>query len=350
MIIPLFQKQPNSPIIKLAFICLGTFLLGIVGTYSVLGLVIKKPNQNSAPTKTYNNLFDTAKVSDESKNQEFNAVLLGSGGFGHSGGGLTDSIIVVHVNSEDKKAAIISVPRDLYVPGNRKINAEVSVNGVDSIKSVLDEVTGIPINKYASIDFNSLIKLIDTLGGIEVEVPKTFNDNFYPIKGLENELCGKSPEEVASLHTKYSGFELEKQFTCRYEQIHFDKGVTQIDGETALKFARSRHGDSDFGRSERQFSILLGIVKKLSTESPFKNIKDAYEDLSSLVQTDLNVDEAIELFNLYGNPEKYEITQIYLTDQNVLVSGKSSIGEYILLPKSGKNNFNEIKEFISSKL
>lgn len=336
---------------KIILICVGAFILGLTSTYLVLSFVIKKPtNSNSSNTKNYNNLFDTVKTQGSPDSREFNAVLLGSGGDGHQGGGLTDSIIIVHVNPETKKAAIISVPRDLYVPGNRKINAEVSVNGLDSIKSVLQGVTGLPINKYASVDFGSLIKLIDSLGGIEVDVPKTFNDNFYPIKGKENELCGKSPEEVAALHQKYSGFELEKQFTCRYEQIHFEKGTTQIDGESALKFARSRHGDSDFGRSERQFAILTGIVKKLSTQSPFKNIEDVYKSLSRLVKTDLSLDEAIELFNLYGNPEKYEVTQIHLTDQNVLVSSKSNIGEYILLPRAGKNNFSNIKSYISEQM
>lgn len=335
---------------QLVLICVGVFLVGLLGTYAVLGIVLKKQNSSSQSVKNYNNLFDTVKSEPETKKQQFNAVLLGSGGEGHSGGGLTDSIIVVHVDSETKKAAIISVPRDLYVPGNRKINAEVSVNGQNSMKSVLQGVTGLEINKYASVDFGSLIKLIDALGGIDVEVPKTFDDNFYPIRGLENELCGKSPEEVAALHQKYSGFDLEKQFTCRYEHIHFDKGTTKVNGETALKYARSRHGDSDFGRSERQFSILVGIVKKLSTQSPFKSIEDAYKTLSKLVKTDLSLDETLKLFDLYGNPDKYEITQIHLTDQNVLVSSKSSIGEYILLPRSGKNNFSEIKTYIINQI
>ena len=340
----------NSSTFQLVIICLGVFLLGLLSTYLILGYIIKRPNPTSSQIKNYNNLFDEAKGTEEAESQEFNAVLLGSGGDGHSGGSLTDSIIVVHVDSKEKKAAIISVPRDLYVPGNRKINAEVSVNGLDSIKSVLQGVTGFSIDKYASVDFNSLIKLIDSLGVIEVEVPKTFSDNFYPIKGKENELCGKSAEEVASLHQKYSGFELEKQFTCRYEQIHFDKGLTKIGGSDALKFARSRHGDSDFGRSERQFAILTGIVKKLSTQSPFKSIEDAFESLSKLVKTDLSLEETLALFDVYGNPEKYEVTYVHLTDQNVLVSGKSTIGEYILLPRSGKNNFEGIKSYINENV
>lgn len=334
---------------KIYLIGLSVFIFGFLVTYFTLPFFIKKPQINKPSAQTQNNLFDTVKKTEDTKSQEFSAVLLGSGGAGHSGGGLTDSIIVVHINPENKKATIISIPRDLYVPGNRKINAEVSVNGYDSLKSVLNGITGIDVTKYASIDFNSLIKLIDTLGGIEVNVPKTFSDDFYPVKGLENELCGKSPQEVADLHTKYSGFQLEKQFTCRYEQIHFDKGLTQIDGTLALKFARSRHGDSDFGRSERQFAILAGIIKKLATQSPFSSIEEAYNTLSGLVTTDLSLSQAVDLFNLYGNPEDYEIVNIQLTDQNVLVSSKSSIGEYVLLPKSGKNNFSEIKSYIEKE-
>lgn len=335
---------------KIVFLALGVFLFGFFTTYYTLPYFFKKTPENSVVTQQESNLFETIKKTESEQSQKFAAVLLGSGGEGHSGGGLTDSIILVYVIPETKKAAIISIPRDLYVPGNRKINAEVSVNGYDSLKSVINGVTGIDTSKYAAVNFSNLIKLIDTLGGITVEVPKAFSDNFYPIKGLENELCGKSPQEVADLHVKYSGFQLEKQFECRYEQIHFDKGQTQLDGETALKFARSRHGDSDFGRSQRQFAILAGIIKKLATQSPFKNIEDAYNSLSGLVNTDLSLSQATELFNLYGNPEEYEIVNIQLTDQNVLVSSKSKIGEYILLPKAGQNNFSEIKKFISGLL
>ena len=336
---------------RLYLICSAVFLLGFVSTYFLLPILTKKPqaNINIQNAQINNNLFENVETPQEDS-KEFSAVLLGSGGAGHSGGGLTDSIIIVNVNPETKRANIISVPRDLYVPGNRKINAEVSANGVESVKSVLNGVTGIEINKYASIDFNSLIKLIDTLGGIEVELNKPYNDYFYPIKGKENELCDMPPQKVTEVHQMYSGFELEKQFTCRYEQIHFDVGVTKIDGETALKFARSRHGDSDFGRSARQFAILTGIVKKLSTQSPFETIEDAYSVVTELVKTDLSLDEGVELFKLYGNPTDYEIKKIQLTDQNVLISGKSNAGEYILLPRAGKNNFDDVKSFINSKI
>ncbi len=335
---------------KLIIVGIITFVLGFIGSYYFLSFRSKGNNKIDSENQSYSNLFEEVQENNEQASDSFGAVLLGSGGAGHSGGGLTDSIIVVYVNPKDKKAVAVSIPRDLYVPGNRKINAEVSVNGIESIKNVLKGITGLDVTKYASIDFDSLVKLIDNMGGIEVQVPKTFDDHFYPVKGLENELCGKSPEEIVSLHQKYSGFELEKQFTCRYEHIHFDQGITKIDGQSALKFARSRHGDSDFGRSQRQFSILMGIVKKLTTQSPFDTIEEAYNSVTKLIKTDLSLEEALELFEMYGDPNSYEITQIQLTDQNVLVSGKGNAGEYILLPKSGKNNFNEIKSYISGQL
>jgi len=338
---------------KLIALLVSIFLLGFSTTYLVLKKTSSaRPSVSSTPTpqsKNYGNVFESASDTPNQAEGTFNAVLLGIGGAGHSGGQLTDSIIVVSVNSKTNKATLISIPRDLWVNGNRKINADVINVGYTGFESTLQGVTGLPINKYASIDFGGIIKLIDSLGGITVDVPKTFDDAFYPITGLENETCGKTAEEIASFHQKYSGFELEKQFTCRYEHLHFDKGQAKLDGATALKFARSRHGDSDFGRSERQFAILKGVVKKLSTQSPYKSIDDAYNSISKLLKSDLSLNETLKLFDLYGNPEKYTITEIHLTTENVLNQSKSADGQFILVPKAGNFNFSEIKKFISSQ-
>ena len=223
------------------------------------------------------------------------------------------------------------------------------VNGYDSLKSTLQSITGLEIKKYISIDFGNLIKLIDELEGIEVDIPKTFDDYFYPIKGLENETCGMTGEEIITVHQKYSGFELEKQFTCRWEHIHFDKGITQITGEEALKLARSRHGDSDFGRSARQFAILKGIANKISID----NIEEAYKNISKMVKADIDlktIKSLAEIFGLpaqAGNPNEYKINEIHLNSQNVLNDSRSSDGQYILVPKAGSFNFSGVKNFIT---
>lgn len=279
------------------------------------------------------------------KNSSLSVVLLGSGGEGHSGGKLTDSIIIVNINPSQKKASLISVPRDLWIPGNRKINSEVMVDGYTGLKSTLEGITGLEIKKYLAIDFESFTKLINQLGGIEVEIPQTFDDYFYPIKGKENDTCGLTAEEIKIAHQKYSGFELEKQFPCRWEHIHFEKGTAKINGEEALKLARSRHGDSDFGRSARQFAILKGIVKKISLE----NLDETYQNLVNLVKTDLDLKTAKEFSHFLGKPEEYQIREIHLSTENVLREGKSPDGQYILLPKAGVNNFEEIKNYLTQK-
>lgn len=191
----------------------------------------------------------------DTSSEGYSILLMGKGGDGHSGGYLADSIILIHVDKTNKQAVLISIPRDFWFSGH-KINAD------PSIKDAVTAITGISVDDYINIDFNSFVDVINDIGGIDINIPKAYTDNFYPVRGLENELCGFSPEKVAQLHEDYSGFNLEKQFTCRYETIHFDIGTTHIDGETALKYVRSRHGDGDFGRSERQFFVLKSLLTK----------------------------------------------------------------------------------------
>ena len=336
-----FFKSPNFLV---GLLLLGVFIFGFSTTYFVLTFMGKPKEKPRAvavvPTETDPTPEPFEPIDTE---RTFNVVLLGSGGAGHSGGTLTDSIIVVSIDSKMKRVAFISIPRDLWVPGNYKINASVLNLGYENFKGVLQNITGLKIDNFVAIDFAGMVKLIDSLGGIEVEVPKTFDDYFYPIKGLENETCGLTPEQIAEAHEKYSGFELEKQFVCRWEHIHFDKGRTGIDGETALKFARSRHGDSDFGRSMRQFAILKGIEEKIE----LSDVGEAYAALSKIVKTDLGLETARELSKLFGSPKDYSVVQIQLTEDNVLSASRSSDGQYILIPKVGVNNFSGIKDYIT---
>jgi anionic cell wall polymer biosynthesis LytR-Cps2A-Psr (LCP) family protein len=328
-------------------IALGVFLIGFGASYLTLTIAGTSKSKEQTPTP----FTEEPQASFEPIDikESYNVVLLGSGGEGHSGGTLTDSIIVVSVDPKNKKASLVSIPRDLWVPGNHKINAEVHINGVGGLKGALQGITGLEVENHVSIDFNSLIALIDELGGVEVDIPRTFDDYFYPIKGKENETCGLSPEEIASAHQKYSGFELEKQFTCRWEHVHFDKGISAVSGEEALKLARSRHGDSDFGRSSRQFAILKGILGKLVSSGSFEKIDETYKTLTKLIDADIDLKTVRDLARLFGNPSDYKINEVHLSTQNVLNEGKSSDGQYILVPKAGNFNFTAVKSFISGQ-
>ena len=312
------------------------FLIGMVlGSVGYTRFFVKKTN-SQFPISNFQTNYPLPQIIEEEREttkgaKTFNILLSGYGGFGHSGGGLMDAIIVVHVNVTDKKANIISFPRDFWFSGH-KINAD------PSLKDALTGVTGLAISNFISIDFNSFIKMVDLIDGITVDVKKAYTDNFYPVRGLENELCGKLPDEVASLHAKYSGFELEKQFDCRYETISYNVGLHQMNGEEALKYVRSRHGGSDFERSGHQFEVLKAILQKA-------NIKDI-SSLFNLVNTDLDLDKVNKILTDIGNPLDYAISYIGISDQNVLTQSKSSAGAYILVPKEGVN----IKDYMRESL
>jgi len=337
--------------ILIGIFCAIIFILGFVTTYFGLRLTkvfVKK--SVAIPTSTPISYAKATPAPITNPKGVFNLLFLGYGGAGHDGALLTDSIIIVHVDTNTGKAALISVPRDLWIPGNHKINAQCSINGFGNVGSTIQSITGTHIDYYVSVDFGGFTKLIDDLGGITALVPKTFDDPFYPITGQENNTCGFSADQINALKAKYSGYQLETQFTCRYEHLHFNQGPTNLDGTTALKFVRSRHGDSDFGRSLRQFAVLVGVENKLISFESLGKLDDIISTLFAIVKTDLNPGTVKTLLTVFGDPGKYKITQIQLTTDNVLNEGKSSDGQYILVPKAGMFDFSGIKDYINSNI
>lgn len=341
---------------KLILIYVVIFVIGFFATYLGLKFFRTLKSNKSTSVKPTPNAYAlaTAKPVDqvEPVKQDkgtYNILLLGWGGGGHAGGTLTDSMIVVHVDTNTKKVTFISIPRDLWVTGNKKINS-AGISGWENAKPVVTSVIGLPINYFVSVDFSGFTKIIDKLGGISANTPKTFDDQYFPIIGEENNICGKTNEEIESLKAKYSGYNLEIQFTCRYEHLHFEAGPTNLDGKTALKYVRSRHGDSDFGRSERQFAVLKGIADKLISFQALEKFDEIVGTLSQIVNTDLDAGTIKSLVGVIGDAKSYTTNQIGLTTDNVLVTSTSSDKQFILIPKAGNFNFSEIQSYIKTNL
>ena len=306
-----------------------------------------------------------------------NILLLGYGGEGHSGSTLADSIILINVDPVKKLVKVISIPRDLYIDipidwntkQGYKINAAYSIGVSDTqypnkkpeykgtngggnlAKAVVGEVAGLTVDYYIAVDFSKYKEIIDLLGGINVSVPITFTDNFYPIKGLENETCGFTADQITDFHTRYSDFDLEKQFTCRYEKLHFEKGIVKMNGGTALKFVRSRHSEEsggDFNRSERQHAVLSAIKDKVISLGILSSGNAIYQSLAQSVTTDIKTGSIEEFLKPLGNILEYKVINIYLTDQNLLNNTKAPNGAYILVPKEGLNNYSGIQKYLNS--
>ena len=290
---------------------------------------------NSSPVVNYITT-GTSLSSDENR---INVLLLGMAGGKHDGANLTDTILVASYNLKSKQLHIISIPRDLWLPALKaKVNSVYQTglkdqNGLNLAKTVMGNIVGLPIHYGLRVDFNGFVESIDALGGIEVLVEKTFDDYNYPITGKENDLCGFVEEEKDFSIEEAQKLNIEpgkrkvflsptgeiatdsaqedkgaKYFSCRYEHIHFDQGLSLMDGETALKFVRSRHGvngeGSDFARSARQEKVIQAIRNKvlsLETLTDLQKLGELVAVLGKSIDTDISIKDAAEFFKIFKN-------------------------------------------------
>jgi LCP family protein required for cell wall assembly len=216
-----------------------------------------------------------------------NILIIGMGGEEHSGGELTDTIIFTALDLQNTEVTMLSIPRDIWVPSlETKINAAYAIGVQDSTRSgylVLEdavyEITNQPTHYVVGINFEGFKEIIDIIGGIDVQVERSFTDAQYPVRGRENDDCAGDPD-----------------YKCRYETIHFAVGTQHMDGETALKFSRSRHapGDegTDFARSQRQQKVIAAIKNKLASTQILLNPQKLIE-LKSVADRYIIFDEPL---------------------------------------------------------
>lgn len=273
-----------------------------------------------------------------------NILLLGMGGKGHDGAYLTDTIMIASIKPSTGQVALISIPRDLSVPidgsGWRKINninafAENKKEGSGGkvTSEAIGKLLGIDIQYYVRADFEGFTNIINEVGGITVNVPNTLEDYEYPILGQED----------------------NPSYKARYEHLYITAGEQKMDGETALKYARSRHAygpeGTDFARSHRQQLILQAVKEKLlSRDNLLKPVMIAkvVGQVQNHVDTNLEIWEMIRLWELTKGINQDKIINKVLDNSpdNFLIDTRGEDGAYLLVPRSG--NFNKIKAFVQS--
>jgi LCP family protein required for cell wall assembly len=274
----------------------------------------------------------TKKLQGEETGQ-INILLLGMRGENMSGGGLlADTIMLAAIRPQENRVALISIPRDLYVqdPGtssHSKINA-VNVmhgdqgdkeKGMETMKQIVSEVTGLPIHYVVSLNFKGFTKLVDTVGGVDVFLDKPF---FEP-----------------------SQFEGEAA-----PNFSLPAGKDHLDGEKALFFVRARYASSDFERAKRQQQVLIALKDKLLSLGNLGDFTKANSILNILgddVRTDMDVSEMKKSFDLSRQMSNPKIKQkVFDTSQEgLLYSSRADTPEgktYILLPTGG--NYDKIHE------
>lgn len=352
-------RKKSSPIKGLLFILLVVFF-GV-------GILLYKLNILSIISGL---IFDQQIVLK--KNEEsINILLLGVGGGMHEGPDLSDTIIFASINPTDNTASLISIPRDLWIAETKsKINAayafgqEKDGKGILLADAVVEKIVGKPIDYTVVVNFDAFIQAVDLLGGIDVNVERTFDDYEYPITGSENDLCGHTEEELPELATAASQLEA---FPCRYKHLHFDKGTIHMDGENALAYARSRHAEgvegSDFARSSRQQNVIVAFRDKvLSLGTIFNPVKalSMYNVVKNNINTNIDSSEIDDFIKLAQKMQKAKITTYVLDmgdakqNRNGLLINPPTSAEfnfaYVLTPRVGSSDFSEVQTYVSCVL
>jgi polyisoprenyl-teichoic acid--peptidoglycan teichoic acid transferase len=238
---------------------------------------------------------------DWNRREPFNLLLLGiDDRDGEDEPARSDTMMIVRVDPTNRTVMMISIPRDLQVtiPGFRvdKINAayplgeyhEVPGGGPALAAQTIEANFDLPIHYFVSVDFTGFRKIVDTIGGVIIDVRAPVKDDQYPT-------------ETYGLTREY-----------------FPTGLQMMDGETALRFARTRHGDNDIARGERQQQMLMAIRQQAIHLGLITRADDLIRDLGDTIRTDLNFNQLLALANVGRSIESDDIYRINLWELGLI--------------------------------
>src|SRR5262249_25002329 len=229
----------------------------------------------------------------------------------------TDTMMLVSLDPASHSLGILSIPRDLYVdvPGYndlQRVNSPMVLGelgqpgyGPELMMQTVQYNLGIRVHDYVAIDFNTFISVIDAIGGVDINVPYTISDPQYP--------------------DMYYG----------YDPFYIRAGLQHLDGKTALKYARTRHGDNDFQRAQRQQQVLYAIRDKVLKLDMLPQLiiqaPTLWNDVSTGVSTGLTFDQIIQLV-LYLKDIPSENIKTGVIDENYTTGYTTSQGAAVLVP------------------
>lgn len=299
-------------------------------------IVIENPSADKSSNESFTFQAAIPEPPEESppfsaKEQRVNALFLGIAGQGNNAPNLTDTLMVMSINPKNQEGFLLSIPRDLLIKapnGNyyTKINSLYQEKGIEAVKNILSEITGLKFDYNIVIDLQGVKKIIDQLDGIDILVEKDIYDPAFP-----------GPADSYQLFT-------------------LKKGWQHLDGETALKYIRTRHDPSgDFARMDRQQKILIALKEKIASLHPIWNLAiifDIWKTAKDHFQTNLSL---LNIKSFWKTAKNFSLEKINFrvldAETGLLVPGHTLLGNeraYILKPKAGINNYEEIKSFVKT--
>ena len=344
------EKKPKkvSVVRRVIVIVLLVLVLGIIGVViwaMVWGgdLITKITGGNgdiwSAISTLTSEKYEDLKTDE---NGRTNILVFGTSGYDmegtenggvHSGAQLTDSIMIISLDQETGDLAILNLPRDLKMKktctSTSKVNEIYWCNNIDgdndlagatAMMETIGEVLGMDFQYYAHVNWESLVEIVDALGGIKVTLDEDIND-------------------------------------VNYTKAVYKAGVEyELDGKAALSLARARHGTTggDFSRGNSQQKILIGIKDKIYEKNiSLLDLLSLASALGNNLRTNLTVSEIKTLAHLTFEFDFDEIRQVALVDysNNIRIMTTGTInGISYVLPSAGENNYSELQKYVKENL
>ena len=236
--------------------------------------------------------------------------------------GRTDSIMLLTIDPDTRSAGIVSLARDLLVPipgkaQNAKINMahlygeteKYPGGGPALLGQTVANFLGYPVDYWVRVNFDGFRQIIDQLGGINIDVPEPISDPLYP-------------------DNNYG-----------YDPLYIPAGHIHMDGTLALKYARTRHIDSDYGRARRQQQVVLAVKDKLMQPGRLTALLPRLPrlaiTLAKSVQTNMPIDKAIA-FARQLNQADLQSPASAVIDDKMGINSTDPVWGFVLIPDMAK--------------
>jgi LCP family protein required for cell wall assembly len=255
----------------------------------------------------------------------------------HGGALLTDSIMIISLDTKNNTAFAMSIPRDLWVKvpgyGYQKINAVYPEGGMGLLEQVVDQDFGINMNYYGLVNYTAFKEAVNAVGGIDVTIKSSDPRGIYD----------------PNIATSDAG------------PLILKNGLQHLSGQTALNLARARNDptadgrygyglpNGDFDRAANQRLMLVALKNKIFTSGVAANpvkLGQLFDALGNNVKTNFKTNELRRLYTLGKAIDSSKIQSLSLTTNKLITNFTASDGEAALVPTAGVGDFSQIQAYM----
>ena len=279
------DKKNKSSYVKYILILVVVFILsGMVGAFFANALVDNKPDYNEDDKKGMLVAKDKATVMIMGVDERADDV------------GRSDTLMIATLDPDKNQAALLSVPRDTRVKikghGFDKINAAYAYGGRKLTQETIESLLNTHIDHYIKINVHGFTKIIDALGGIDIDVEKRmyYEDPWDDDGGL---------------------------------YIDLQPGMQHMDGKTAITYVRYRDEEGDIGRIKRQQNFMKAVMDKLVSPTIIPKLPAIVSAVSDSVETDMSVSEILSFLGTLQDAKDNGLKSEMLPGKPVYIEGIS---------------------------